>query len=157
MLDAVKLGRNIMKHFLQLMFCLTVSILFMTSIAYADSFNNKEDIDNFIKEIIPNLINNNDKKVFNELKPYWPIPEVEIDSLVNQLDLQEPMIAKRFGKSLSMEFIKSESIGNSLYKITYLRKYEAHAMRWVFLFYKPSDIWYVNSVSTDDKLLELYE
>jgi len=146
-----------MKRLAQRVFCLMLAIIVFGSIAHADSFSSKQHIDEFIKGVIPNLVTENYKEGFYKLKPYWPIPGVEIDSVINKIDLQMPTISKRFGKVLSMEFIKSESIGASFYKIVYLQKYESHAMVWDFSFYKPADVWFVNQVYFSDSLRKLYE
>jgi len=91
------------------------------------------------------------------LKPYWPLPSVEIDNLANQTNTQWPMVRQRFGTSLASEFIREKRAGASFFQYTYLQKFQRHAVRWIFVFYKPEDRWFINAVSFDDGVNQLFE
>lgn len=91
------------------------------------------------------------------VKPFWPLPAIEIDGLANQMNTQWPMIQQRFGKSIGTEFVKESRAGESFLRYTYLQKFERHAVRWTFVFYKPADHWLVNAVAWDDGVLQLFE
>jgi hypothetical protein len=94
---------------------------------------------------------------YETLKPYWPLASVEIDNLANQTNTQWPMVKQRFGTSIATEFIKETKAGDSLARFVYLQKFQNHAIRWVFTFYKPKDRWIINGVSFDDRLDLLFE
>lgn len=94
---------------------------------------------------------------YASLKPYWPLSSVEIDNLANQTNTQWPMVKQRFGTSIATEFIKESKAGESFARFIYLQKFENHAIRWVFTFYKPKDRWIINGVSFDDRLDLLLE
>lgn len=96
-------------------------------------------------------------EAYEILKPHWPLPQVEIDSLANQTHTQWPMVRQRFGTSLATEFMRERKGGASLVEFTYLQKFERHGVRWTFLFYKPQDRWLVNSVAWDDDIDLLVE
>lgn len=91
------------------------------------------------------------------LKPYWPLPPVEIDGLANQTNTQWPVVKQRFGISLGTEFIQERKAGQSLAQLIYLHKFQRHALRWVFVFYKPDDRWVINAVSFDDSIGTLFD
>lgn len=91
------------------------------------------------------------------LKPYWPLPPVEIDSLANQTNTQWPVVRQRFGKSLATEFVTEKKVGTSFIQYIYLQKFQRHAIRWVFVFYRPADRWLINSVSFDDGISVMFE
>ncbi len=93
---------------------------------------------------------------YQALKPHWPLPAVEIDNLANQTHNQWPMVRQRFGEPLKMEFVHEARAGESLLRYVYIQKFERHALRWVFTFYKPEGQWLVNSVSFDDQLDRLF-
>ena len=63
----------------------------------------------------------------------------------------------RFGKPLGYELVATERIGNSFVRYVYLQKFENHALRWVFGYYKPKDSWLTNAFKFDDQLDQLYE
>jgi len=91
------------------------------------------------------------------LQPYWPLNAVEIQNLANQTTTQWPMIKGRFGPSISTEFISESKVGESLARFVYLQKFKNHAIRWVFIFYKPEEKWVINSFSFDDQLHQQFE
>lgn len=94
---------------------------------------------------------------YGAVKPYWPLAAVEIDGLANQMRTQWPMVQQRYGKSLATEFIKEEKVGDSFVRYIYLQKFERHALRWIFTFYRPAgEGWLVNGVSWDDGVAELF-
>jgi hypothetical protein len=91
------------------------------------------------------------------LKPHWPMPEEEINELAKTMKTQWPMVIGRYGAPIANEFVRERKAGASFIELTYLQKFERHAMRWRFTFYKPADQWIVNAVSWDDGVGELFE
>lgn len=96
-------------------------------------------------------------EAYAAVKPFWPLPAIEIDGLANQMNTQWPVVQQRYGKTVATEFIREGRIGESFVQYTYLQKFERHAIRWTFVFYKPSDHWLVNAVSWDDGVHQLFE
>ena len=93
---------------------------------------------------------------YGSLKPYWPLPAVEVDSLANQTNMQWPLVRQRFGPSIGTEFVNEAQAGASFGRFIYLQKFQNHAVRWVFTFYKPKDRWIINGVSFDDQVHQLF-
>ena len=93
---------------------------------------------------------------FGLFKASWPMAPVELDGLVNQINTQWPVVRQRFGTAVGIEFVKEETIGDSFLRYTYIHKFQNHAIKWVFLFYKPKDVWLVNGVSFDDQYQTLF-
>lgn len=91
------------------------------------------------------------------VKPLWPLPEVEIDGLANQIRTQWPVVEQRFGKPTGFELVRTEKIGNSFVRHYYLHKFENHAIYWQVSFYRPLDKWMVNGVTFKDSLESLYQ
>jgi hypothetical protein len=84
------------------------------------------------------------------------IPTAEFDAMLGQLPLQVPGMSSRFGASMGYEFIGEDKIGESVARLTYIHKFERHAMRWYFYCYKGKRGWIVNTFRFDDKLHELF-
>jgi len=95
--------------------------------------------------------------VFAQLKPYWPMDPAEIDGLASNAKLQWQVIEARFGKPLGYELVSTERIGTSFVRFIYLQKFEKHALRWEFTYYRPKDGWLANSFKFDDQLDWLYD
>ncbi|HYR28585.1 MAG TPA: hypothetical protein VEU30_08970 [Thermoanaerobaculia bacterium] len=93
---------------------------------------------------------------YDVLKPYWPLPPIEIDSIANTTATQWPIVEQRYGASIGTEFLTEQPLGNSFVRLIYLQKFERHAIRWVFIFYKPNDRWIVNSFSFDDSISAMF-
>ena len=97
------------------------------------------------------------QKAFDNAKQYWPLPSIEIDGLVNQINQQWPIVNSRFGRGLGIEFIREEKIGESFVRYFYLHKFENHALYWRIDFYKPKKEWKINHFVYLDSLDILYE
>lgn len=95
-------------------------------------------------------------EAFEAMKPYWPLPAAEIETVANQTNLQWPIVRQRFGPSVGTEFVKQLDGGPSFARFIYLQKFQNHAIRWVFTFYKPKDRWVINAVSFDDQINLLF-
>lgn len=132
-------------------------LLIFSSPIFADSLKSEKKTLSFSNEMISLLFKEKFQEAFNSAKPYWPIPPVEIDSIVNKINQQWPLVNQRFGKAIGTEFIRKETIGKSFVRYYYLHKFQNHAIYWRIGFYKPSKEWKINSVVFLDSLDILYE
>jgi hypothetical protein len=99
----------------------------------------------------------NVEATFNKLKPHWPLPVEEIDSLSYQTKTQMDMVKSRFGKILGSDYVSAKKAGASLAKYSYAIKFEKHAVRYMCIVYKPRDLWIINSIYWDDQIDLLFE
>jgi hypothetical protein len=93
---------------------------------------------------------------FDDLRPVWPFSQGELDALLSTTVNQRATVAERFGESLGYAFVRRETLGGSLLRLTYMELTERHALRWAFLFYKPDNTWTLNSVIWDDDVDALF-
>lgn len=133
-----------------------ILIVLSTSIN-AESFKSEKEIQGFTKSLMSKILKEDFKKAFDSAKPYWPIPVVEIDGIVNQINTQWPIVNQRFGKAVGAELVKKERIGKSFLRYYYLHKFEKHAVYWKIDLYKPKIGWKINSISFGDELDSLYK
>jgi hypothetical protein len=91
------------------------------------------------------------------LKPYWLMGPGEFDAIAEKVKLQLPLLRQRFGKAIGYEFIRDEKVGTSLHQFTYLQRFEKHATRWVFIFYRGEKDWLLNSFWFDDNTRALFQ
>lgn len=94
---------------------------------------------------------------FNYASLYWPLPKPEIDALAYQTQNQLSMIAGRYGKITGTELIKTNKLGESWVRYTYLQKFENHSIAWNLVFYKPEDTWKVNAIIFNDQIHLLFD
>lgn len=107
-------------------------------------------------EVVSAVGQNNIEQAFDILKKYWPLSSAEVDNLKAHTIKQREVVQSRYGKPISIEYIKSSKVGDSMIQHTFIEKFEHHALKWQLSFYKPADKWIINSVYWDDKLSELY-
>lgn len=108
------------------------------------------------ENVISQIEQGQEEAAFTQLKSYWPLAPAEMDDLLAHTKEQRKLVKERFGQPLSVEFIRTEEVGNSLVRHTFIEKFERHALRWQLSFYKPSDHWIVNTIYWDDKVSEVY-
>lgn len=89
-------------------------------------------------------------------KPYLIIPPAEFDVLIGQIKMQLPAMAQRFGKSIGYEYIREERVGENLLRIIQIHRFEKHAMRWNFYFYRNNTGWVLNTFKFDDDIRQLF-
>ncbi|MET0091337.1 MAG: hypothetical protein ABW068_15190 [Candidatus Thiodiazotropha sp.] len=131
--------------------------LLIAPCANADSFGSLKEARSVFEQAMKAFQSEQITEGYGILKPYWPMPGVELENLANTTNTQWPMVKQRFGTSIGTEFILEEKAGNSLARFIYLQKFEHHAIRWIFRLYKPRDKWVINGVSFDDQIEQLFQ
>ncbi len=114
------------------------------------------DAASFAEAAMERIVAGEYEAAFEALKSYWPMPEAEIDELATATASQRGNLVTRFGDSLGYELVRSETVGKVLLQLTYIEKTERHALRWIFLFYRPRDSWILNRVRWDDNTPALF-
>ena len=125
--------------------------------ALAQGFESEQQARAFADNLMVQFIAKKFKEGLDSAKPYWPMPEVEIDGLTNQILQQWPIVDQRFGKAIDKEFISEKRIGQSFLRFYYLHKFQNHSIYWQIDFYKPREQWKINSIIFLDSLETLYE
>ena len=138
-------------------FILTILLFTLSCTAYANGFKTEDDAKKYTDSLLKIIVQEDFEKAFDSAKPYWPLPIVEIDGLVNTIKQQWPIVNQRFGKSISSELVKTKHIGQSFIRYYYVHKFENHAIYWKIDYYKPRSLWKINNILFADDLNTLYE
>lgn len=134
-----------------------IVLLVMSGSVFGEGFKSENETRIFSDNLLNQLLEEKFQEAFDSVKPYWPMPEVEIDSIVNKINQQWPIVRQRFGEPVGIEFIKQEQIGKSFLRYYYLHKFENHAIYWRLDYYKSHDEWKINMFLFLDSLDVLYE
>ena len=134
-----------------------ITCFFYSVLVSASEFKSEKDIRAFTDNMMNQIVKEKFNTAFNSAKPYWPMPAVEIDGIVNKINHQWPIVNQRFGKAIGKEFVKEERIGKSFLRYYYLHKFTKHAIYWRIDFYKPKSTWKINSIIFLDTLDALYD
>ena len=135
---------------------LLVVSLFMSPV-FAGTLKDKGAAKSLVDAVMKKIEEGKTIEGVDLVKDYLVIPMSEFETIKNQINMQAPMIAQRFGKTVGVELVEIEEVGNSLMLVTYLQKFEMHVMRWKFYFYKPKDGWVLNTFSFDDKIQMMFK
>lgn len=103
-------------------------------------------------QIMKRVVAGDLKGGFELAKPHAAVPAAEVDAIVGQAELMQPMLVARFGKSIGYEQIRNDAVGSSLAQIVYIQRFEKHAMVWRFILYRGSDGWIINSFKYEDDI-----
>ena len=133
-----------------LIICFSIANLFAQDNSLADT---KKLSDN----VMNNLIKGDLSAGVDALRPTWHIDKTYIDKFLEETKRQWPTLNKKYGKDVAVEFVGTETIGSSFIRHTYLYKFEKHAIKWTFTFYKAKDKWEVNNLNFDENIEPLYE
>lgn len=138
---------------------LSLFILLGSSFTFAldDGIDSVEGTRALSDKIIYHFIREEFEGGLSLAKPYWPVPEVEIDALANTINAQWPVVDQRFGPLIGSEFIRSEEAGDSLIRYYYLLKFKNNVMLWEFTFYQPKRDWIVQSITFGRELDSLFK
>lgn len=90
------------------------------------------------------------------MQPYSVVPAAEFESAMAAAREQWPEIERRFGAPVGHELIRDELAGKSIYRVVQILKFERHATRFMFVFYRPRNAWFLNTYSFDDQLQGLF-
>jgi hypothetical protein len=134
-----------------------IALIFLSLQANAGDLKSSQDTVKLSNQVMEDFVGKNFKAGIGKIKVHWPLPEVEMDNLLNLIMQQWPIIDQRFGQAIGKEFLYSESIGDSFIRHYYLHKFHNHAIYWKLTFYKPNDTWVVNGVEFLDSLDLLYK
>jgi hypothetical protein len=138
--------------------CLSLLLVLIctSSVALADSLKGPTEAKDLTNRVMAKVGSGDIEGGLMLTKPYLIIPSAEFDVMLNQLRMQQPAMIQRFGKSIGFEFIREDKIGENLLRIIQINRFEKHAMRWSFYFYKGKDGWVLNTFKTDDDIRQLF-
>lgn len=131
-------------------------LLAWSPLSLADTFPTTAAARSFTDKIMAKVAAGEIEAGVKMMKQYSAIPAAEFDAMVGQLALQIPVINQRFGKPIGSEFISEAKVGQSFVRLTYLSKYERHAMKWDFYLYKSPQGWIINTFNFDDKIQDMF-
>lgn len=131
-------------------------LLGVHSLALADTLGSSTEARQLADHVMAKVAAGEIEAGIRLTKPFTIIPAAEFDAMLEQLKLQLPVMSQRFGKTIGTEFVREEKVGENLFRLTYMQRFERHPMRWVFYFYRGMSGWVVNTFRTDDDIRQLF-
>ena len=97
------------------------------------------------------------EKGLDILAPHSVVPAIQFEILKKQLIAEFPKFRTHFGAVVGSELVGKTYVGDSMFQITYIQKFEKHILSWSFDYYKPKDGWVLNSFETADSMGVLFK
>lgn len=140
-----------MKRFFLSFFFFVVGL---SAFAQDDYLKDIPDTEGMSKKVTELFSQNKISQAFDALRPYWPLAENEIDAVEEKTLKYMNLIVDRFGPSIGIVKVKTETIADIAIRETYLIRYEYTAIRVKIIYYQNKDGWIVNSFKWDDTFSE---
>lgn len=93
----------------------------------------------------------------DELNPYWPLEQNEIDAFEEKTIKYLNLINQTYGAAIGTAKVKSETIGEFAIRETYLVRFKNTALRLKFTYYKNDSGWIVNAFKWDDSFSDEFK
>lgn len=139
------------------LFAITLSITSLGLFAQDNYLKNENETQELSKKVVSLFGDNDISESFDELTPYWPLPQNEIESLEEKTIKYLNLIQQRFGESIGTIKVKNETISDIAIRETYLVRYANSAIRLIFTYYKNDNGWIVNAFKWDDSFTEEFK
>jgi len=140
----------------QMKSCIFLALVTYCGAGHASTFPSKTAAKAFTDQVMAKVATGDIVGGLKLMKPYTVVPSAEFDSMIGQVSLQLPAIGQRFGRSVGVEFINEQKVGESVEELVYLGKFERTVMRWRFYLYKGPSGWTINSFKFDDQIQDLF-
>lgn len=135
----------------------TLSLLSVSLFAQEKYLKSVSETQELSKKIVELFEKNKISESFEELTPYWPMPQNELESIEEKTIKYLNLVELRFGKSIENLKVKNETISDIAIRETYLIRYENTAIRVIFTYYKNDNGWIVNAFKWDDSFTEEFQ
>jgi len=93
---------------------------------------------------------------FDMLRPGWLQSNADIDDFEYETIRHRLRMPDKGGKWLGVEFIREQMVGESLYQATFIEKFEKTVMGWMFVFYRPGDVWKLRGIIVSDEVETMF-
>ena len=133
-----------------------VFLLTMMGLAYGATLRNPEEAKELAEKVLSRAVVGDMDGIATVVKPYWPFPEDELETLVAQTAQQRNLLATRLGKSLGFTLVRREVAADTFLRLVYVERFENTGLRWMFTFYKVKDVWKFNGFAWDEEIAKLF-
>lgn len=132
-------------------------ILVLGQVLCANELKEISDIEKLTKISMAYIGQDKLEKGLDILAPYSVVSPSKFETLKKQLIAEFPKFRTHFGAVLGSELVGKIYVGDSMFQITYIQKFEKHILSWSFDYYKPKDTWVLNSFETADSMEALFK
>ena len=131
-----------------------LALFLVCSVAFSQTkkFKDISEVQAFTKKTANDFLNMNFEVAFNDIKPYWALSEIEVDSIRIKTESYKDYFISNFGKSVDAIKVKETNLKNVLYKEVYAIRFENFILRMRISFYQNNIGWAVKGFEWDDDI-----
>lgn len=141
----------------KIIMAMTLSLVSVSLFAQSKYLKDIDETQELSEKVVGLFEKNKISESFDQLTPYWPLPENEVESIEEKTIKYLNIIEQRFGKSIGTVKTKNETISDIAIRETYLIRYENTAIRVIITYYKNNHGWIVNGFKWDDSFEEEFK
>jgi hypothetical protein len=128
---------------------LVAALLALASQAHAQGLATTGDARKLADDIMAGIGAGNLDAALTLARPQLLLPPAEADAMVAQVNSQMRSVGDRYGAARGFDFVRQETAGESLVRLTYVARYERAPIRWRFVFYKGDKAWGLTDFGLD--------
>ena len=136
---------------------ITLSLVCVSLFAQDKYLQNVNETHELSQKVVDLFEKNKISESFDQLTPYWPLPQNELESIEEKTIKYLNLIQQRFGKPIGTLKVKNETISDIAIRETYIMRFENTAIRTIFTYYKNNNGWIVNAFKWDDSFEEEFK
>lgn len=125
--------------------------------AQADTLKSETEVRALADKVMAQAGAGHTDDAYGLLSPYSLVDIRAFESARTGARSARSAIEALVGNSVGYEFIRSEKVGESLLKLTYIEKTERQAIPWMFIFYKTPAGWAVSTFSNGANVDALFD
>lgn len=126
-----------------------------TDLAWGATLRNAEEAKELAEKALSRLVVGDIERAFAVVKPYWSLPEDELEALSVRAVQQRAHMTGRLGKSLGFVLVRRETLTDVFLRLTYVEKREHAGLFWLFTFYKARDAWRLQHLTWEENISKL--
>lgn len=127
-------------------------LLFVTLLSFSQSkrMSTLSDVKAKSKSWSSLFLQGNYTQMFDEMKPYWPIPENKIEDMKSKTIQFKDAIRENYGEPIDIVLIGEENLQNVAFREVYFLRHERSTLRAIFTYYHNGKGWTLSSFEWDD-------
>jgi uncharacterized protein YueI len=133
-------------------FLLAIFLVCSVTFSQTKKFKDIAEVQAFTKKTANDFLNLNFEVAFNNMKPYWALSEIEVDSIRIKTESFKDYFISNFGKSVDAIKVKETNLKNVLYKEVYAIRFENFMLRMRISFYQNNIGWSIKGFEWDDDI-----
>ncbi len=135
----------------------TIAFFISSCFAQSNTLKSVNQTQDLSKKVVNLFYQDKVDEAFEQLYPYWPLPEKEITDMKVKTKNYMDLLNERFGEKIGVTKLKDEKSADVGIRETYLVRYERNAIRMMFTYYKGNNGWIINSFKWDDSFSLTFE